>query len=250
MKLDLKLKEIGLTDGEVKVYLALLKLKEATKTPISTEANVSPSKVYDILERLTKKGLVSHIKKRNIKYFKVANPTRLKDFIIDKENEINQKKQVIDLILPELLTTFSKIKDENDAEIFNGWKGLDTVYNNIINDLGKDDLDYAIGGGVNKTKHDRYVRFFNNFNKKRFNKKIKMNIILGENYRGKSSYFNSKFDNVRYLDNLSPVEINIFGNKVSILLLLDEPFVILIDSKIISSYFLEYFDKFWKLAKK
>jgi sugar-specific transcriptional regulator TrmB len=45
------LEEIGLTEGESKVYLALLKLG-ATKTgPLIKEADVSSSKVYKILER-------------------------------------------------------------------------------------------------------------------------------------------------------------------------------------------------------
>ncbi len=74
-----QLKEIGLTDGEVKVYLALLKLG-ATKTGLlSTTAQVSSSKVYKILARLEKKGLVSHIVKEGVTHYRALEPRRIVD---------------------------------------------------------------------------------------------------------------------------------------------------------------------------
>jgi len=57
MKLE-TLETIGLTKGEIKVYEALLELGESTKTPIANTSGISPGKVYDVLERLMKKGLV------------------------------------------------------------------------------------------------------------------------------------------------------------------------------------------------
>ena len=54
-----KLQGIGLTDGESKVYVALLQLQTATKSAIVKESSVSSSKVYEILDRLLAKGLVS-----------------------------------------------------------------------------------------------------------------------------------------------------------------------------------------------
>ena len=57
-----ELEQIGLTKGEIKVYVALLELGESTKTPIARKSEVSPGKVYDVLERLLRKGLVSTIK--------------------------------------------------------------------------------------------------------------------------------------------------------------------------------------------
>ena len=51
----INLEEIGLTEGENKVYLALLKLGSSTIGRIIKEAQVSNSKIYDILDRLNKK---------------------------------------------------------------------------------------------------------------------------------------------------------------------------------------------------
>ena len=54
------LEEIGLTKGEIKVYLTLLKIGNTTSGRIINESGVSRSKVYDVLERLKQKGLAIH----------------------------------------------------------------------------------------------------------------------------------------------------------------------------------------------
>ena len=68
------LEEIGLTHGEIKTYLALLTLGSSSTGPIAKESGVSRSKLYIILDKLEKKGLVSHIEKDGIIYFQSADP--------------------------------------------------------------------------------------------------------------------------------------------------------------------------------
>ena len=63
------LKEIGLSEGEIKVYLALLKLGEAKKTELARQARVSSSKVYEICGRLQNKGIVGTVIKDKKTHF-------------------------------------------------------------------------------------------------------------------------------------------------------------------------------------
>ena len=58
---------IGLTDGEAKTYLALLKTGSSSVGPIVKEAKVAYSNIYDILDRLLEKGLISFILKEKTK---------------------------------------------------------------------------------------------------------------------------------------------------------------------------------------
>jgi len=74
--------EIGLTEGETKVYLALLKLGETTKGSLAKEANVSSSKVYELVDKLEKKGLAGHIIKGKIKHFVAMEPKRILDYML------------------------------------------------------------------------------------------------------------------------------------------------------------------------
>ena len=90
-----KLKKIGLTESEIKVYNALLELGETTKTKLVKKSEISPSKIYNVTDRLMRKGIVSSVKKKGITHFKAADPKRLKDFIEKKEEEINEEKNKV-----------------------------------------------------------------------------------------------------------------------------------------------------------
>ena len=78
--LEKELMGIGLTQREVKVYLALLKLGESTTGKIIQESGISSGKIYEILEKLIGKGLASYTIKEKTKYFiSLAN---LNDFVV------------------------------------------------------------------------------------------------------------------------------------------------------------------------
>jgi len=53
------LKDIGFSPNEAKVYLALLPLESSTASNLVTLTGIRDSKIYQILDRLKKKGLVS-----------------------------------------------------------------------------------------------------------------------------------------------------------------------------------------------
>src|SRR3989344_6954322 len=96
------LQEIGFTEGESRVYMALLELGTVTTGPIIKKSGISASKAYEILNRLTEKGFVSHIIKAKTKYFRAADPGRIIDYLDEKEKEIAGKKEEMKKIVPQL----------------------------------------------------------------------------------------------------------------------------------------------------
>ena len=64
------LEEFGLTKNEVKIYLTLLKMGRALAGEITEKSGIHRRNVYDSIERLMKKGLVSFIIQNNRKYFR------------------------------------------------------------------------------------------------------------------------------------------------------------------------------------
>ena len=137
------LESIGLTKGEIKVYGALLELGESTKTPIANESKVSHGKVYDILERLLTKGLVSVIKKEGIKNFKASNPKKLKEYIQRKKENILTQEKTVENLLPILTSKYTSKRKDTDAEIYFGWNGLKTAYDQMLDSIDKQDTNYA-----------------------------------------------------------------------------------------------------------
>src|SRR3989344_8958996 len=102
MTIETILEEIGLTKNEIKIYLALLKFGFTSTGAIIKETKIHASKVYDGLNRLADKGLVTHVIIANVKHFKAVNPDRLIDFLEDKKSSIENQEEEIKKYLPEL----------------------------------------------------------------------------------------------------------------------------------------------------
>ncbi|MGN6622795.1 MAG: helix-turn-helix domain-containing protein [Candidatus Nitrosocosmicus sp.] len=82
-----ELVELGLTNGEAKVYFSLLKLGSSKVGSIVKDCRVSYSKVYDVLERLILKGLVSYVLIGNIKHFNAESLIGYKIIFRKKKNK-------------------------------------------------------------------------------------------------------------------------------------------------------------------
>jgi len=110
------LEEMGLTQTEAKVYLALLELKKGKITAISNRAEVYPKNCYDSLERLIDKGLVTYILDNDVKVFLPESPENLKDIIVEKQ-------RLLDKNLPTLLGKFREKEEEETIKIYHGFEG-------------------------------------------------------------------------------------------------------------------------------
>lgn len=250
MDLQLELKRIGLTENESKIYLSLSKIGKSTTGLIIKETNIHASKVYEGLQRLIKKGLVSFVIKNNVKYFQSVEPERLIDLIELKEKELQiQKKLIQTTILPAIKKSSSE--EEINIEVFQGWKGMESVYSRMRRILKRGDTNFVFGAGKGENSEKTKI-FFNIHLKLLAKKKIKQKIIYNEEAREnieEQEKHKSLFE-VRYLSNSTPTEVNIWKDHTMVVLLRKEPYVILIKDKETSKSFLEYFNSLWKIAKK
>ena len=83
------LQEIGLTQNEIKVYLTLLELGESKTGEILKKSRLNSGRIYEILNSLQEKGLVSFILKSGVKYFRPADPKRVNDYLnLKNKNKI------------------------------------------------------------------------------------------------------------------------------------------------------------------
>lgn len=248
-----ELKEIGLTQGEIKVYIALLNLGLSTKGPISRKARVAESKVYEILDRLKEKGLVSFIFKkkgiRKIAHYKASNPILLKDFLSKKKEEIKKEEELLEKILPSLQIQQKQTEQEYNVVIYEGFKGIQANNKELLDMINKDDEWIAMGARSNKDK--KYNLFWINWLKERAKKGGKGRILFVD--KG-TWYFNQlkkiKNTEVRYLKGISPISVNITANRVMIYNYKDHPSCLVITNKDISDSFKEFFKSLWNIAQK
>ena len=123
------LKEAGLTNGEIKVYLALLEIGSSTIGPILAKSGITKSMIYRILEKLIKKGLVSYITKEKTKHYQATQPNKLLDYIDSKEKQLKKNKNKIQEMIPQLILK-QKTAKKSEANLYEGFKGLTTAFEN------------------------------------------------------------------------------------------------------------------------
>ena len=141
------LKEIGLTDYETKIYLALLDLGKATSGEILNKAELRTGKIYEILNSLKNKGLVSEISESGVKKFSPADPKRVHDYLEDKKQQIEKQEKDFDKIIPDLMKKINSKKQEVKVEIFYGIKGMKTAMAKEIGYAKKAGFTNIVGVG-------------------------------------------------------------------------------------------------------
>lgn len=241
------LKEIGLTENESKIYLFLLKNGSSTTGSIIKETNVSNSRVYESLNSLTTKGLVSYTIQKNGKHFEATDPKML----LEREEE---RKKKIDSLLPELVKMQGKGDKETVSAIYEGFGGFKTAFKKIIDDCPVGGTIDILGFSEQQFASESLKIFLSNMNLKSEKKKQKLRFILDQSARewqGKDRE-RVKTNDVRYMPKgyISPAAIDIFGDYVYIFLWEEKPFVFMIKNERIANSFKQYFNFLWLMAKK
>lgn len=244
------LAEIGLSKNEIKIYLSLLKLGSTTTGAIIKQTGIHNSKVYDGLERLAIKGLVTHVIVANTKHFKAVDPERLLDFLEDKKKTISEQEKEIKKYLPQL-KHFQKIGgNDTEAEIFKGWKGMETVFNEGIKVMGKKDVWYVLGAyaGEDVKKTDMFIT---KTIRKCEEKKMKWKVIYNESARKTFRYEQaSPITENRFLKQETPATINVYKDVMFIALWIKNPIAFRVKSKKVADSFRKYFEVMWAMAKE
>ena len=240
--------EIGLTKGEIKVYLSLLKLGETTTGKIIEEAQISSGKIYEILDKLIKKGLASYSIKEKTKYFSAASPNRILDYLHEKEKNLKEKEQELLKELPSLLSIEKAGKKEYETNLFKGFKGIQTAIFEALEDLTSKDEILAMG--IISHKKEQYNLLWQRWHKERIKKKIICKAIFSDK---NTDYYNTfkkmKFTKVKVLQGITPSAIDIMGKRVLVFTYGEEASCLSIKNPEIAKSFKTFFETMWKIAK-
>jgi HTH-type transcriptional regulator, sugar sensing transcriptional regulator len=238
MELIELLKKWGLEEKEAKVYLALLKLREATATLIAEKTNLDRTLIYQLTNKLIEKGMVSYIIKNNVRYFSAANPKKILENLREKQKEVEKA-------MPGLLELVNTKEEATKVEIYRGKEGLKTVLNDILR-IGKDYVVFGEEGRFQEVLPIDIHQFLMQIVKKKIHEKV----LVREDWRGKA--VKSKNSEFRYLPKkmISPSSTIIYGNKVCITVWTPPFYAILIENKEVAESYGAYFEALWKIAKR
>ena len=237
MDIHNKLVHIGLTKTEAKIYLMLIDITKAQAGVLSRKTGIHRRSIYDALDRLIKKGLVSYIMENDKRFYMATDPKRVQEII-------DAQKAEVDNIMPILLAKFAEHKDKQETLFYRGKEGVKTVFEDQIRD-GND--VYIIGASHHAKELLKF--YIPHYTNKRVKKKIKIHAL----YAGDKHESEVPLASIRYLPEsfASLVSTNIYGDKCAIVLWLPhDPVAILIKQPDIAKTFKKYFQMLWKTAKE
>jgi len=241
------LQEIGLTNSEIIVYTALLRTGSIKVGQLMREVSLHRSRVYEAINRLIEKGLVSYVIKENIKYFEASDPERLLSYIEEQREKLNEKEKSIKEIIPELKKQISPLMPHAEAHVLLGPEGFKTMRKDVL----KVDQDLYLIGGKGKEDKVHLKYFYPQFEKLRVKAGIKWKILYDHEAKGKP-ITEAPLTEKRFLpkEYSTPTVINVYGDRVvSVLWKGDNPLCFMIINKDIADSYRKWFDLLWKSSK-
>jgi len=239
------LEDIGLSRREAKVYLALLELGPNTVGPVVKRSGVPSSKIYEILDRLIARGLVSYLIIKHQKRFQAADPERVLSYLDEK------RKKLVDA-LPELKTKQQLAKERQDVELYEGKQAIFSLMHGLVNKAkkGEEYLSFSVG-----QEHDdpEIARFYTNFTWRRKEKGLKTRVLTNEKAR---PIYTRRYPkevltaiNNRFTPFNFPQGLVILQDKLIILNWKDRPTAIVITSKNITGQYRAFFYELYNTAR-
>jgi sugar-specific transcriptional regulator TrmB len=237
------LSEYGLSENEIQVYITLIKTGESTAQSIAKNAKLPRTTTYHLLEGLVQKGLVSFVIKETIKYFQAIDPKRLVELL-------EEKKQRIQQIVPELSAIAATIKEKPKVVIFEGMKGIRAVLQDVLEEKK---TIYHYGDIISLQEVLKFA--FPQFIRKRVEKKILIKILCKKEDPHKELLKTAKKEFREFVfipdDYIFKSSVFMYSGKVAIFNIHEEPhYVVIVENKDFYESQKNLFELIWKAYKR
>jgi sugar-specific transcriptional regulator TrmB len=237
------LEDLGLTQAEIKTYLALLETGATTAGLVLEKSGLQNSVVHRALNSLIEKGLVNFVVEGKRKTYQATEPEHFITFIDDKKRRFEE-------ILPALKqrATFANVHEA--ATIYKGLRGIKEVYSIMIAQKAK---EYNTFGGGVACAQRMGMQWWLNLHARRVANRLPSRQVFDETVRGMGGEIEAKqLTRIRYLtaDFASFQETVIVGDLVAISIFTESPYSILIRDKSVADGYRKHFELLWKQARK
>ena len=241
--------ECGLTEGEAKVYFALLELERATAGQIAKKTALQRSVVYYCIDALLKKGLISFMVKNNVHYYHAESSKKLFNVIQERKRKLDSAEKSVEKMMEQIEEQRKKLVI-SPGRVFMGWSGLKTAFQDVVNTMNRGEEYYVYGISQRPVPYDRFQRFLGNFHKIRGKKGIRAKILIAKHLKstvGKARESEQPTE-VRYFESeeKSPAIFYVYKHKVMMSMWVEEPFALIIENKEIADALRNYFLVMWK----
>lgn len=244
--------QLGFSDKEMAVYLAILQSKDSSIPTIAKTTGLRRGTVYDVVEKLKEKGFIAETKKGKKRRLIRENPTNTFYTLLDEKYEqLEKSKKIVENILPTLKALDVSDDLKPQIRVYTGEKGFRKVWDEIFAYEGKNFLSIA--------RIETYLKFMGqDFLTEIQNRKIKLGFTSRAINEDSPSSHSMKENDETYnretrlapKDFAFPSSEIIFGDKIAMFSTINENIIIVIQSKDFAETHKAYFEMIWKFLEK
>ena len=232
-----ELTNVGLSDAEARIYYTVLQRGSASVKEIAQDSGFHRTNIYDVLDKLKEKGLITFYKVGKTTIYKAADPENLSAYL-------KEKQLFLDALMPDLKKLQGLNQEEIEVEVFKGAEGMKASWRDMIKEK-KTLYGYGVGGQLREHLPEFAQQFLRDI--KQF--KIKYYGIYVKAQREPPHGF---YTEVRYVpqEMSSPVATFIYGDKVNINIWEPMLVAIVVKSHDVAETYRRHFKLLWELAAK
>lgn len=247
------LKNIGLSDGEIKIYQILLEHGNLPANQIITQSNLKRGDCYNKLYDLKRRGFVEEFTRTKKKHFRLDDPHKIEKYIHDQISAMTTTRQEINAILPSILSTYNLTYHKPGVQFFEGEEAMIRTQSDAL--TARTEIFQIVDS---ETLNQYFPRETAKYTTARIKQGIKKRILMPDTARNRAHLKNNRNDNyyqfteVRLLPKDNPIFKTlsiIYDNKMSYLTLTpDHVVAILIEDEHIVATNRALFEFIWQQA--
>ncbi len=245
MSITKDLESYGLTSKEARVYLSLLKKVEATVYTIAKDVGIPRTSVYEILDTLKQKNLVSINHQNGIKHFVTESPNRLL-------KNLEEKIEITKNLIPSLFAISRSPHVSPRVKLYLGESGKKLVLDDILYSCEKNITEpfYAIAGTDLPLEVNRFLV---SWIRRKEQMGLKNYLLTNDDgtHRAPRIYPSNKWRETRLIpkDFAFDTTMDIYANKIAIFSRVEDiDHSVIIESPSIYETFRKFFLFMWRNA--
>ena len=239
--------KLGLSQSESALYLVLFRVGASDVNRLVQETGFYKANVYQALERLCDKGIISKVIEKGRRVYQIQSPDSLMIFIDEKKGELEKQKILAQKLAKEVKLSKHSFTQET-AAVFTGTNSIKKIYQDII----KNKLDYYVFGSPLESATIIPGYYWKNLHAKQHELGIKSHMVFHKSLRHWKKLILHKEVKIKFLDTkFEPLtETTIYGTKVALTVWTEKPVVTIINNEHVAQSYKQVFDILWKMAKK
>lgn len=240
LKIQETLESVGLHKNEIIIYLDLIRMGSSSAHDIARRTKIHRPNVYDILEKLIKKGVTTQSIKEGRKVFYPIEPKNLLAYLKQKEYDLEK-------IIPEIENMHNNPPEKRKVTMSEGIRSFRVMLKSLLG-KNKDIFVY----GIPKDAVERVGGFINEFHEERINKKINMFHIYNKDAEKRIRHLNDmEHTEARFLPSIFNTNMMtlVCGDTVLLTFWENLTFTINIENQSIADTYKKYFEILWEEAR-